>query len=161
VACAVVDGRPVVVTASNDTWVRVWDLATGAPVGEPLAGYDHLPVRAVACAVADGRPVAVTASNDTWVRVWDLATGALIGWPLDGHTDTVRAVACSVLDGRPIAVTAGDDASVRVWDLTTRTCTDVTPMRADALAVIGDQLIITSGPDIALLHPNPRPPNQT
>ncbi|WP_331764224.1 caspase family protein (plasmid) [Streptomyces atratus] len=127
VACTVLDGRPVAVTGSgdsihstevNDTTVRVWDLATGHPIGKPLTGHTD-DVNAVACTVLDGRPVAVTGSEDHTVRVWDLATGRPLGEPLTGHTDRVHAVACTVLDGHPIAVTGDQDCTVRVWDLTT------------------------------------------
>ncbi|MFE7046730.1 hypothetical protein ACFU9X_47540, partial [Streptomyces atratus] len=116
VATGVVDGRPVAVTSSNDKIVRVWDLATGKPVGEPLTGHTDW-VRAVATGVVDGRPVAVTSSNNI-VRVWDLATGKQVGEPLTGHTDWVRAVATGVVDGRPVAVTSSNNI-VRVWDLAT------------------------------------------
>ena len=156
VACTVLDGRPVAVTTSDDRSVRIWDLATGTPAGEPLTGHTG-PVGAVACTVLDGRPVAVTTSDDRSVRIWDLATGTPAGEPLTGHTGPVRAVACTVLDGRPVAVTASYDLSVRVWDLTTRTCLDSIPIHANALALIEDQLTITTGPDIAVFQSNSRP----
>ncbi|MFF1502342.1 hypothetical protein ACFVZR_21270, partial [Streptomyces sp. NPDC058316] len=92
VATGVVDGRPVAVTGSGDETVRVWDLTTGRPVGEPLTGHTDL-VWAVATGVVDGRPVAVTGSDDETVRVWDLTTGRPVGEPLTGHTDLVWAVA--------------------------------------------------------------------
>ena len=113
------DGRPVAVTGSWDGTVRVWDLDSGAPIGEPLTGHTDW-VNAVATLVLpDGRPVAVTAGRDGTVRVWDLDSGAPIGQPLTGHTDTVNAVATLLLpDGRPVAVTGSYDATVRVWDLT-------------------------------------------
>ena len=61
------DGRTVAVTV-DDRVVRVWDLATSAPVGDPLTDR----VTAVATAVLpDGRTVAVTV-DDRVVRVWDL-----------------------------------------------------------------------------------------
>ncbi|MGW3498023.1 hypothetical protein [Streptomyces sp. NPDC001020] len=76
VATAVVDGHPVAVTGSHDHTVRVWDLTTGQPIGEPLTGHTR-EVEAVAAAVVDGRPVAVAVTG-SWVetvRMWDLITG--------------------------------------------------------------------------------------
>ncbi|BAJ28278.1 MULTISPECIES: caspase family protein [Kitasatospora] len=118
VACTALDGRPVAVTTSHDETVRVWDLATGQPLGQPLTGHTAN-VLAVACTALDGRPVAVTTGVDRTVRVWDLATGQPLGQPLTGHTDEVAAVACTALDGRPVAVTSSHDKTVRVWDLAT------------------------------------------
>jgi hypothetical protein len=48
--------------------VRVWDLATGEQVGEPLTGNAH-PVLAVATGVVDGRPVAVAGGEERFVDV--------------------------------------------------------------------------------------------
>ncbi|MGW1564474.1 caspase family protein [Streptomyces sp. NPDC002144] len=118
VACTVLDDRPVVVTGGSDNTVRVWDLATGQQLGQPLTGHTH-GVSAMACTVLDDRPVAVTGGDDNTVRVWDLATGQQLGEPLTGHTGWVYAVACTVLDDRPVAVTGGFDNTVRVWDLAT------------------------------------------
>ncbi|MEU2133985.1 hypothetical protein [Streptomyces sp. NPDC018352] len=67
-------GRPVAVTGSDDGTVRVWDLTTHQPVGEPLTGHAD-EVLAVATGALAGRPVAVTSSWDETLRVWDLATG--------------------------------------------------------------------------------------
>ena len=47
VAAAELDGRPVVISGSGDRTVRVWDLATGTPVGNPFTGHDG-PVNAIA-----------------------------------------------------------------------------------------------------------------
>ena len=55
VSAAELDGRPVVVSGGYDQTVRVWDLATGAPVGDPFTG--HTDGGAVAAAELDGRPV--------------------------------------------------------------------------------------------------------
>ena len=118
VAVGELDGRPMIVSGSGDQSVRVWDLATGAPIGDPLTGHGG-PVNAVAVAELDGRPVIASASGDQSVRVWDLATGAPIGPPLTGHTGPVNAVAVAELDGRPVIVSASGDQSVRVWDLAT------------------------------------------
>jgi WD40 repeat protein len=109
----------VIITSSDET-VRVWDLATGTPIGSPLTGHTGA-VRAVAAAELDGRPVIISGGDDGTVRVWDLATGTPIGSPLTGHGDWVRSVAAGGLDGRPVAISGGDDGTVRVWDLATGT----------------------------------------
>ena len=74
VATAQLDGRAVVISGSWDKTVRVWDLATGTPIGAPFTGHTG-PVFAVATAQLDGRTVVVSGSADDTVRVWDLATG--------------------------------------------------------------------------------------
>ncbi|MGV9358558.1 hypothetical protein [Streptomyces misionensis] len=113
-----VDGRPVVVTGGDDGTVRLWDLATGEPAGEPLADHTGR-VLAVATADLDGRPVAVSAGTDKAVRIWDLRTRRLRHAPLTGHTDWVTGVATATVRDRLVAVTCGHDQSVRVWDLAT------------------------------------------
>ena len=85
VAAAELDGRPVIISGSGDGTVRVWDLATGTPIGEPA----HRPRRAcnaVAVGELDGRPVIISGGDDGTVRVWDLATGGPVGSPLTGHS---------------------------------------------------------------------------
>ncbi|MFE3188395.1 hypothetical protein ACFXHA_05260 [Nocardia sp. NPDC059240] len=119
VACATINGRPVAVTGGADATVRIWDLITGTPIGEPLNGHT-LAVSAIACTMADGRPIAVTGGQDTTVRIWDLLTRTPIGEPLNGHTLAVSAIACTTVAGRPAAVTSGEDAVVRIWNLSTR-----------------------------------------
>lgn len=49
------DGRPVAVTGSEDARVRIWDLTTGTPVGDPLTGHTRA-VGAVATVVPRRAP---------------------------------------------------------------------------------------------------------
>jgi len=59
--------------------VRVWRLADGTPVGQPLRGHDG-GVSAVAVgALPDGTPVIVSGGRDATVRVWVLADGSPCG----------------------------------------------------------------------------------
>ncbi|MFF2789765.1 WD40 repeat domain-containing protein [Streptomyces sp. NPDC058049] len=118
VACTVLDGREVAVVGTEDATVRMLDMATGLPAGEPLTGHEDS-VRCLATAVLDGRPVAVTGSEDGTARVWDLDARQQIGQMLELDRGPVNAVAATVLNGRPVAVTAGDDGTARLWDLAT------------------------------------------
>jgi WD40 repeat protein len=118
---ALPDGTPVIVSGSLDHTVRVWRLADGTPLGEPLRGHDG-PVSAVAVgALPDGTPVIVSSGgqDDGTVRVWRLADGAPVGGPLRGHDRSVSAVAVGALpDGTPVIVSGSDrDRTVRVWRL--------------------------------------------
>lgn len=119
-ATAQLNGQPVVISGSGDNTMRVWDLATGTPVGSPFTGHTA-PVSAVATAQLNGRTVVISASWDKTVRVWDLATGAPVGSPFTGHTGPVFAVATAQLGGRTVVVSGSADGSVRVWDLATGT----------------------------------------
>jgi WD40 repeat protein len=75
VACTTVNGRPTAVTGSDDGTVRVWDLTSGEPIGQPFTGHTK-PVRSVACTTVHGRPTAVIADVDGTAWVWDPVAGA-------------------------------------------------------------------------------------
>ena len=141
----------VAVASGRDETVRIWDLATGSPIGDALTGHTDL-VAAVACTQLDGRPIAVTSGRDQAVRIWDLTTGTSLGL-LPGHTGPVTAVACAPLDDRPIAVTGSWDHTVRIWDLTSGIVIDLLtghtgPVTAVACAQLDGRLCaLTSGRD--------------
>src|SRR6266508_4503456 len=117
VAVGELEGRPVVVSGSDDMTVRVWDLATGDPVAEPFTGHTSW-VGAVAVGELEGRPVVVSGGDDMTVRVWDLASGDPVAEPFTGHTSWVGAVAVGELEGRPVVVSGGGgDAAGRGWHL--------------------------------------------
>jgi WD40 repeat protein len=119
VAVGELDGRPVIVSGGEDGTVRVWELADGSPVGDPLTGHDGA-VNAVAVGELDGRPVIVSGGRDGTLRVWELADGSSIGDPPTGHDDAVNAVAVGELDGRPVIVSGGRDGTLRVRELAER-----------------------------------------
>ena len=118
---ALPDGTPVIVSGGEDATVRVWRLADGTPVGEPLRGHTGA-VEAVATGqLPDGTPVIVSAdvSEDATVRVWRLADGTPVGKPLRA---CVWAVAVGALpDGTPVIVGSGfedgNDPVMWVWRL--------------------------------------------
>jgi hypothetical protein len=104
------DGKRIV-TATRDKTARVWDAASGKPIGEPLQGHEG-PLFSAAFS-RDGQRI-LTASRDMTARVWDAESGKPIGKPLEGHEEAVNSAAFS-RDGHRI-VTASDDMTARVWD---------------------------------------------
>ncbi|MFM9812159.1 trypsin-like peptidase domain-containing protein, partial [Streptomyces scabiei] len=105
------DGRTLA-TASNDTTIRLWDVATGK-TRTTLTGHIDK-VWSVAFS-PDGRTLA-TASSDATIRLWDVTTGKT-RTTLTGHTDEVYAVAFSP-DGRTLA-SGGYETTIRLWDVAT------------------------------------------
>jgi WD40 repeat protein len=55
--------------------VRVWRIADGTPVGEPLTGHDGGVNAVAAGTLLDGTPVIISGSEDATVRVWRTADG--------------------------------------------------------------------------------------
>ena len=109
---ALPDGTPVIVGGSSgglsDGMVRVWRLADGAPVGEPISGHVGS-VNAVAVGgLPDGTPVIVSGGDDGTVRVWRLADGAPVVPPLY-LSKQVRGVATR---GNVVITAAGGDIAV-------------------------------------------------
>ena len=124
----------VLVTASADALLRVWELRSMQLVAT-LAGHAGK-VRALAAGVEGEPHIVFSASNDLTVRVWDLKRmtgggvgdrrGSVEGPPqvLRGHRFWVRALVMSA-DGRRLCSAAKD---VRVWDAKTRLQLHVLPV---------------------------------
>jgi WD40 repeat protein/tetratricopeptide (TPR) repeat protein len=106
------DGKTIL-TGSDDRTARLWDVATGRPIGEPLKHQGM--VWAVAFS-PDGQTV-LTGGWDKTARLWDAATGRPIGRPLV-HRGVVAAVAFSP-DGRAI-LTGSHDGTARLWETIAR-----------------------------------------
>ena len=105
------DGKTLVSGGSDGT-VRLWNVTTGEPIGEPLTGHKD-EVFSVAFS-PDGKTL-VSGGRDSKVRLWNVTTGELIGEPLTGHKDEVFSVAFSP-DGKTL-VSGGRDSKVRLWDI--------------------------------------------
>ena len=99
--------------------MRVWRIADGTPVGDPLRGHDM--VTAVAAGtLPDGTPVIISGGRDGTVRVWRLADGTPVGEPMTGHYDDVQSVAAGALpDGAPASSAAPPTARCRCGGLPT------------------------------------------
>src|SRR5262249_47548878 len=101
------DGK-IILTGSRDGTARLWDAATGRPIGPPMQHESQ--VRAVAFS-PDGKTL-LTGGQDKQARLWDTATGQLIG--LMEHQTGISAVAFSP-DGKTL-LTGSLDGTVRLWD---------------------------------------------
>jgi WD40 repeat protein/serine/threonine protein kinase len=110
-----------IVTSSSDGTARLWDAASGQPVGEPMRQAGSWPVASFS---PDCTKI-LTASCDqtdrledatTTVRLWDAATGQSIGEPM--HHEGTWTTASFSPDGSRV-VTAGYGGRARLWDADT------------------------------------------
>jgi len=105
------DGRTAL-SGSEDTTLRLWDIATGNALLR-LVGHART-VESVAFS-PDGR-TALSGSQDTTLRLWNIATGAMIR-EYSGHSDEVNSVAFSP-DGRT-ALSGSSDKTLKLWNIAT------------------------------------------
>ncbi|MGH9277550.1 MAG: hypothetical protein ACRD12_05515, partial [Acidimicrobiales bacterium] len=111
-----VEGRAVAVSGGDDGTVRVWDLASGRPAGEPLTGHTDW-VRAVAVGTVEGRAVAVSGGEDGTVRVWDLARATcLMTLPTFDEVRSVGVISGGLLIGAGAHVCCVDFADLSPLD---------------------------------------------
>jgi len=113
VAVGELSGRAVAVSGSLDQTVRVWDLASGEPVGNPLVGHTSR-VFSVTVFPLSGGTVAASVAGDATLRLWDLSSGLPLGGPVLGHTGWVWNVTVARPGDHRVLVSAGDDA-LRIW----------------------------------------------
>jgi WD40 repeat protein len=110
------DGKLLAIAGADGT-VRLWNPATGKPIGAALQTNSVPNAGLVGVAFsADDKLMATTIGGGT-VRLWNLATGKPIGAPLQaesGPNGAVNAVAFSA-NGKLLAI-AGIDGTVRLWN---------------------------------------------
>ncbi|HET9142576.1 P-loop NTPase fold protein [Actinophytocola sp.] len=110
------DGRQIV-SAGDDSTIRVWDLATEQQVLE-LTGH----TTAVLClALTPDATRIISGSVGGTVRVWDRSTGEQVGEPLGGYGNGVRAVTTTPDGLEIIAAFSGEtdstaDVVIATWN---------------------------------------------
>jgi WD40 repeat protein len=95
-------------TGCRDGTIRLWDVATGSPLGPP---FGHRAAVSALAFAPDGRTV-LSASADGTARFWDAKTGLTVGPPLR-HGDAVQAAGYGP-DGRQV-VTGSRDGAAQRW----------------------------------------------
>lgn len=105
------DGNRVL-TGSEDSATRIWNVRTGKLVGRPMKQESR--IRAVAFSPDDR--LVLTGSGDGNVQLWDAASCMPVGEPMP-HENAVVAVAFSP-DGETI-FTGSADGTARLWDVRT------------------------------------------
>lgn len=109
------DGR-YVVSGSNDTTLKVWDLTYEGEhpnSSVPKLFPDYAKYMYVLVVAPDGRRV-ISAFVDHALKVWDLHSGRVL-LTLEGHAGLVTAVAVTSDNQR--VVSASCDDTLKVWDL--------------------------------------------
>ena len=97
-------------TSGTDHKVRIWDVDTGQPIGQPLSGHTGTALRVAFS--PDGHRLASTSTDDT-VRLWNADTGEQLRM-LVSHTEGSFGLAFSP-DGHLLA-SGGGDGKVLLWD---------------------------------------------
>jgi WD40 repeat protein len=128
----------ILLTASSDADLRVWDLRMPWPdeMGTQLACCEGAHTGAVSsCRLTDDGNAMISASEDSTLVVWDALKGLALRY-LSGHTGPVASFLLLQHQGSsthsPVAtrssritgplkfiVSASQDGSIRVWDITT------------------------------------------
>ena len=115
-----VDGRPVGITCSPEE-VRMWDLRSMLPIGEPLCGGNHdvagLAVVEAPAAIP-GHPLVVTGDYTGALRVHSLADGRQVAAHCKSTAFTYSMTSASV-DNEIIAVQGGYQ-EIHLWNLGTQ-----------------------------------------
>ena len=93
----------MIVSGGADGTVRVWDLTSGAPRGEPLRGHDG-EVTSAAVGTLEGRPVIVSGGDDGTVRVWDIRGDELLAVQSGSQ---IRTLACGATGTVVVEVPTG------------------------------------------------------
>ena len=102
------DGK-FIASASDDTFVQVFEAATGA---RRLIYRGHTEEVAAVAWSPDGHLIA-SAGQDETVQVWNAASGGAPVFTYKGHTDRVNSVVWS--SNGHLLTSGSDDKSVQVW----------------------------------------------
>ncbi|KZT03681.1 WD40 repeat-like protein [Laetiporus sulphureus 93-53] len=100
-------------SGGEDSIIRIWDMQTGAPAGEPLVGHVGVIMSLAFSPVAN--LIASSSTHEPFIRIWDIDGRTAAREPLMGHAYFASGLAFS-RDGTRL-VSGSYDGTVRVWDM--------------------------------------------
>jgi WD40 repeat protein len=114
------DGR-LLATADGDGTVRLWDPASGKPVGSPLAVTHPNGSSVDEVAFSPDGKLLATANSDGMVRLWNPGTGKLIGSPINDYNQEAPQEIAFSPDGKLLAVSGQNstEETVQLWSVAT------------------------------------------
>jgi WD40 repeat protein len=106
------EGR--IISCSFDGEIRIWDLYTGTPLGEPLQEPRDIPIYESQVIkhliIKEGNIISVSKQNE--IRIWDLHTGKSLNEPLQGNGNPI-----TILEFHQGKIISGSsDGQIRIWD---------------------------------------------
>ncbi|KAG2060531.1 WD40 repeat-like protein [Suillus hirtellus] len=105
-----------IMTCSWDGSLRLWDLESGAQIGEDWRDEEDEEVYGMALS-PNGKTI-VSGSGNGKVKLWDVKTGKVFAkWT--GHTERVTSV-CWSADGKRV-LSGSRDGTARIWDVDSET----------------------------------------
>jgi WD40 repeat protein len=112
------DGRPVALTG-DQTSARLWDVASGTPIGDPLVDYEPRVSSLAVTAAADATPRLIVGTEDM-LRVHDLTPEPTVISRIPCGS-WVKAVATATdADGKVLLLAGCHDHTLRIVDLDRR-----------------------------------------
>ncbi|KAG2343248.1 WD40 repeat-like protein [Suillus weaverae] len=103
-----------IITCSVDGSLRLWDLESGAQIGEDWRDESRGGVRSMALSPNGNTVASGSGGGDNKVRLWDVETRKVLAkWA--GHSDVVCAL-CWSADGNQV-LSGSWDGTARVWDV--------------------------------------------
>jgi len=110
--CAIGPAGDIIVSASDDGTLKVWDARTGEGQRTLRGHIDEVN----GCAISQAGDFIVSASDDGTLKVWDTSTGEE-RLTLSGHTGVVSG--CAISPAGDSIVSSSYDQTLKVWNTRT------------------------------------------